>query len=127
MYSAHHHTISCGVASVTRCRSVSRWRMQIQSPTATPGLSSAAAWSRYGCTTRCRPPQPLRVGEYLTLHSAAEHVSFRPGMIGATAGHTRNLHSINAHDVSDTFTSCHRVGNCRVTVIPVSQHVHCWS
>lgn len=88
--SAHCHTISCGVASATRCRSVSRWRVQIQSPTATPGLSSAVAWSKYCWTTYCRPPQPLRVGEYRTLHSAAEHVSMRLGITGHNGSHPQS-------------------------------------
>jgi hypothetical protein len=79
----------------------------------------------YDCSTYCRPPQPLRVGEYRTLQWAAAHVSFRLGMVRATAGHTRNLHSIDAHDVGNTFASYASAGNRRDMAVHVRQHTRC--
>jgi hypothetical protein len=97
----HHHTIRCGVASATRRCNVLRCVRQIQSPTATPGLSSAVAWSKYCCTTYCRPPHPLRVGKYLTQQFAALHVSMRLGILylpgvqrGARAVCTASTHAM---------------------------------
>lgn len=85
-----HHTIGCGVASATRCRRVSRWRMQIQSPTVTPCLSSGAAWARYCCTTYCRPPHPLRVGANWMPQSTAAQTSFRLGIAGYNRLHAQS-------------------------------------
>ncbi len=74
--------------SSTRCRSVSRWRTQIHAPTAASALRRSRAWSKYDCTTNCRPPHPLRVGKYLTPQFAAAHTSIRLGIAGCNGAHT---------------------------------------
>jgi hypothetical protein len=57
--------------------------------------------------------------------SGADLFSFGHGR-PATVGYTHNLHSVNAHDVGNTFTSYARVGNWRNMAVHVWRHTQCW-